>query len=190
MGAGVGRGSLLLETLRRRSEESAAQRCTLKDIHARAIAAQSFLTQSGNRTDGYDRDTRSRHLRARLARHSRNKETHPMKALPLMLAAMAAISIAAPVMAADTPSRTVDFRPAELNSESGRQAIEERLANAARQVCREPGLRGLARQASEARCREAALQDALGELHASGHIAARAPATTREARIVLTSTSR
>lgn len=106
-----------------------------------------------------------------------------MKALPLMLAGMAAISIAAPSFAADAPSRTVEFRPAELATQAGRDALEERLNAAARQVCQQHGIRGVKRQVIEARCQEDALEHARGSLEhrAGSHAHARSRLTPADA---------
>lgn len=103
-----------------------------------------------------------------------------MKALPLMLAGMAAISIAAPSFA--SPSRSVEFHPSELATQAGRDAFEERLNAAARQVCQQHGIRGIKRQFIEARCQEDALERALSTLeHRSGSHAAARPRIARVA---------
>ncbi|MFC4725079.1 UrcA family protein [Glycocaulis abyssi] len=113
-----------------------------------------------------------------------------MKALPLMLAAIVAISVSAPSFAAEPPVRSVSFDTSELRSAEGRQAVEERLELAARQVCRQPGLHGLARHTHEARCRENALQDAYAELDARGYRAASAPASAHTAQLTSARSSR
>jgi len=94
-----------------------------------------------------------------------------MKALPLMIAALAATSLCAPAFAADLPSRPVDFHPDELSTADGRTAIEQRLETAARQVCREHGMPGAALRSSEAQCREDALQGALASLYDNRSVA-------------------
>lgn len=99
-----------------------------------------------------------------------------MKPLPLLLAAIAAVSVSAPSLAAAEPSRTVGFDRSELRSDEGREALEHRLENAARQVCAQPGLRGVERHMTEARCREDALERAMASVYADS------PATTQTAR--------
>jgi len=82
-----------------------------------------------------------------------------------MIAALAATSLCAPALGADLPSRNVSFHPNELNTAEGREAVEQRLEMAARQVCRAHGVRSAALRLIEAQCREDALQGALGSLY-------------------------
>ncbi|GGB67609.1 UrcA family protein [Glycocaulis alkaliphilus] len=113
-----------------------------------------------------------------------------MKALPLMLTAMVALGISAPSFAAPGPTRIVEYRAAELQSSEGRESVEARIEQAARQVCRQNALRGIERHAIEAQCREDARQHALNDLHASNHMAASAPASARHVRVIVASSSR
>lgn len=97
-----------------------------------------------------------------------------MKPLPLMLAAIAAISVSAPSFAVTGPSRTVQFDRSELRSDEGREAVEQRLENAARQVCVQPALRGVERRLTEARCQQDALERAIASVYADGPTATHA----------------
>lgn len=87
-----------------------------------------------------------------------------MKTPHILIAALAAACICAPAMAADMPSIEVDFRTSDVQSQSGREALEQRLQAAAEDVCRQPGLRGLERRSAETHCQDITLQQALDTL--------------------------
>lgn len=178
----------MLEALFGRSGKNAAADCNLTQVHHGAMTAQYFPLQSGPCETGATGAPDPRHLSRMVDTTLKEQGNTLMKAQSLVLAALAAASVCAPSFAADTPSRTVDFKPSELSMADGREALEQRVQAAARQVCRQPGLRGIDRQNAEARCRTEALGEALDSVYGKEH--ARMHPQRQQGRVTLAGNQR
>ncbi|WP_158291597.1 UrcA family protein [Marinicauda algicola] len=90
-----------------------------------------------------------------------------MKLVTLCAASLAALCAAAPALAeTEIRSQAVDFSRSELASESGREAIETRIAAAAREVCNAPGKTDAEVRRLELECQRRAIAEARAKLDA------------------------
>ncbi len=104
--------------------------------------------------------------------------------LILPIAAAAALGASVSAVAQDAPQTAVDYKISELATQTGRDAVRERLQDAARDVCQVPHRASLQMRQLQRACIEQALASAEAELEQ------RVAAAEREGRIQLADSRR